>query len=1434
MSIPAQALGNAVTTPAPRKGFGELFAEKKDKLDRFQKQMAGVLPAMPGQSVAKFYDLAMGIDFHSSVFPPSPLLPVPHIGMIFDIMGAVMSAIASVLPEPPPPPPVKEGEEPPEQPVTLASVCTAIVNAMKPSVQVHGRWVANAGTGIQHLPGIVAHIPFPVITPMASSEMFMGSSTVLADGGPCSTRFHPALSCNLVGFPAMPRMNKPKTRMALMAPTSMLLIETSGGKPVLVGGPPTIDLFQLGFQLALKGMGKLWKRTGKGLQKVADRVKPKNPRLGNVLQFIKCRLFGEPVDAVTGRVYANHTDFSLPGPIPFIWKRTYYSDAEVNGPLGYNWHHSYNMGIYNMGNGGVTLRLQDGREIAMPAVAYGDVGYDRSEQLFLTCDAMGWLVTDADKLQYRFQAPTNQEGFHMLSSIATTDGVAIHFDYDARGCLREITDSRGQVIAVDTDTEGRILRLYTFANGTTVVFIEYRYDEQGNMMYTGDASGGHRYFTYNGHLLVEYRNAMEQRFYWEYEGNGDSARCIHTWGDGGILEYWASYTEGLTVVRNSLGFTTHYYYDERKLIYKIEDGAGGITRQVYNEHGEPEVLINPGGLSQRFEYNVYGRLIKAVNENELATSFSYDERLNLISIQQPSGATISWEYDNLDRIRTKQFPDGRRLQFTYEGVYMNAITDGSGRSVHFYFNNRHDLVKQTYPNGSFQQWKYDDLGNTVQITDAGGNITTCSYDNAGNIVAMEEPDGNRQFFTYDANANLIHARDDLREVRFSYGSLGVLLSRTQNGRKIKYVYDTELQLKSIANESGEVYRFSLDGIGNVVSEWGFDGLNRRYERDAAGRVKRILRPNNQWVAYEYDGTGNVVSEQYDDDSGTAFKYNKDGLLIAAQNADTGIRLIRNKAGKVIQEIQGGYTVERTYDSEGNAVLLKSNLGASVLFEHDRMGSVTRMQSGDWQAEWLYDMQGLELQRKMSGGVSVVTERDKLGRVIGRTIETAYREINRTRYKWGRGNRLLQISSGIGKSVTDFDYDEWDNLTCATYSVAQDVEKVYRLPDKIGNLFHSTDQKESAYGKGGQLVQNEKYNYYYDREGNRIFKEFRKNNGIVVKDKQLLEKELGIVFTGSASGWRYHWHSNGLLHKVILPHGGEVVYYYDALARRIAREYKGSVTRWVWDGNVVLHEWSYEGSFPPGRLIDESGALTEVKEPVTNVTTWLYEEGSLVPCARQEGAEHYSVVADYMGTPTHAFDKAGNKVWERDLDCYGKVRNETGRTGMVLHTWQGQWLDAETGLSYNRFRYYDPETGHYLSQDPIRLEGGYHLYAYVHDPNTWLDPFGLNLVNGVPQNPGVVRRFMSKAEFKDFKKNGFKFDPNDSRGGISVTSVKVDPKNPDAIKRSTGALGADYYADINTVGKNVELKGKTKGGVMDWKIKDNVSPDDIINTGKVCK
>jgi RHS repeat-associated protein len=117
-------------------------------------------------------------------------------------------------------------------------------------------------------------------------------------------------------------------------------------------------------------------------------------------------------------------------------------------------------------------------------------------------------------------------------------------------------------------------------------------------------------------------------------------------------------------------------------------------------------------------------------------------------------------------------------------------------------------------------------------------------------------------------------------------------------------------------------------------------------------------------------------------------------------------------------------------------------------------------------------------------------------------------------------------------------------------------------------------------------------------------------------------------------------------------------------------------------------------------------------------------------AKFEGRKRYSVVNDLLGTPTMLLTEAGKLAWKAQLDVYGVPREESGgieesdRTSNPLR-YPGQYYDEETGFSYNRWRYYDPETGRYISEDPVRLLGGMNLYGYVQSPLVWLDPLGLS-------------------------------------------------------------------------------------------------------------
>ncbi|MFD2909202.1 RHS repeat domain-containing protein [Flavobacterium ardleyense] len=109
-----------------------------------------------------------------------------------------------------------------------------------------------------------------------------------------------------------------------------------------------------------------------------------------------------------------------------------------------------------------------------------------------------------------------------------------------------------------------------------------------------------------------------------------------------------------------------------------------------------------------------------------------------------------------------------------------------------------------------------------------------------------------------------------------------------------------------------------------------------------------------------------------------------------------------------------------------------------------------------------------------------------------------------------------------------------------------------------------------------------------------------------------------------------------------------------------------------------------------------------------------------------GERKFSILADHLGTPTHLFSEQGDTIWEGSLDSYGKLRIDKGEIGSCPFRYQGQYEDVETGLYYNRFRYYDPEEGRYISQDPIGLASGeFSFYNYVGDPNGWVDIFGLS-------------------------------------------------------------------------------------------------------------
>ena len=374
--------------------------------------------------------------------------------------------------------------------------------------------------------------------------------------------------------------------------------------------------------------------------------------------------------------------------------------------------------------------------------------------------------------------------------------------------------------------------------------------------------------------------------------------------------------------------------------------------------------------------------------------------------------------------------------------------------------------------------------------------------------------------------------------------------------------------------------------------------------------------------------------------------------------------------------------------------------------------------------------------QLGGGVTVRTERDCFGREIRKSVWSGGMERGAYRYQWGIANRLLSKENELTGTVTRYDYDRFDFLIRQETMQGSETDVIYRVPDFVGNLFETPDKKDRKYGAGGKLLEDPDCFYHYDDEGNLIFREFKQLQETGVRfDRKRMEKERGIRCLATGTGWLYEWSSNGMLKKVIRPDGRPVEFRYDALGRRTAKQYFGKVTRWVWDGNVPIHEWSYKVTDMQSNK-EESASR---KEPTEDITTWVFEAGTFVPTAKIQDSKQYSIVSDYIGTPIQMYDELGNKIWDCTLDVYGKATTfEGGSLNECPFRWAGQYLDHETNLCYNRFRYYSSETGSYLSQDSIRLSGNNPtFYGYVKDVNSWIDIWGLSpLLADAPTYAGV--------------------------------------------------------------------------------------------------
>ena len=263
---------------------------------------------------------------------------------------------------------------------------------------------------------------------------------------------------------------------------------------------------------------------------------------------------------------------------------------------------------------------------------------------------------------------------------------------------------------------------------------------------------------------------------------------------------------------------------------------------------------------------------------------------------------------------------------------------------------------------------------------------------------------------------------------------------------------------------------------------------------------------------------------------------------------------------------------------------------------------------------------------------------------------------------------------------------------------------------------------------------------------------------------------------------YRYDSQHRLIGITLPDGSDVAYRYDAFGRRIAKDMDGKTTQFLWQGDRLIAENIYQKGVYGWPLY----------------RSYVYEPGTFKPMALLKGHgtthEVYYYQLDHLGTPQELTDPGGKIVWSAHYRAYGNViKFDINEISNPLR-FQGQYYDEESGLHYNRHRYYNPNTGRYLTPDPIKLAGGLNSYQYVPNPTGWVDPLELNA-----RCPGGKDDSTSESQSEpnppEVSRNGA-FRQAKSDAGIPMT------QQPDLIyDSSTGETG--QYKYVRTTGKNNE-------------------------------
>jgi RHS repeat-associated protein len=968
------------------------------------------------------------------------------------------------------------------------------------------------------------------------------------------------------------------------------------------------------------------------------------------------------------------SDLYLPGPFPISLMRSYTSNSTYAGPLGRGWDFPYDVHLDREG-ADLVLR-KSGEELhrfEAPDMFRGPiegVAFD-----LRAVERRGWRVeSKAEHLAFLF---VGDRGRMSVAAIEDRHGNVVKLERDSSGRLATLTDPLSR--RLDFDYQGaRLQRVVFSTHGAARVghlVLECGYDAHDNLAWTSNGSRARATYVYDRGKLVAYTNPLGGTYCAQYDPQG---RCIQVWEQHGRYSRRFAYdpVRLTTEVVDSAGYSSLYRFDAQGRLIEKVDPLGGQTSYVRNENGELIVELNPLGQPSVF-YNAEpdGSRLTKTDADGSSTALEFGRDGEVTAVIDAAGSRWEYERDERGRIASLRSPLANRWAFEYDRMgRVGKARNPDGRDIEHQWSADGRHYRASDPLGTLAEKQFDSLGRLVAFRGLRGAAFSVRYDGA--LHEIRNVDGSVRRYEMNAMESPIRLVDELgSEWRFDYDLYGRPVGTIDPmGARVVREYDGEGRIRSVTNENGERLENTRDALGRIVRQRGFDGCERSYSYDAAGRLVSRIDGNRAVLNIEPDGFGRPRVRRYDDGSVVETDYGIGDRLERASDEGGTLQFEYDAESRRTTERLGDLEVRWEYGWDRRPVGLRCG-GRDIRFDYDPRGELRKVVEGDHFT--------LTFDRDLNGesstfhtGLSIRREYDPRGRVVAQEVfsRDGSRLLSASYRYDGRSNRVETLRSE--REPLSFSHNRKGELI--QVQRAGQVIRDYSY-DPAGNRLQSGAEVLGC-GAGNRVLRVGFREYEYDGEG-----------------RPVVERRAG-------SERSFLYDSRGRLLEVRPTTAPPVRFSYDFRFRRTRKLIGHHEDRTIWAGDSVLEQ----------RL--GSGACL----------AYVFHPAYRTPLAVQIDGDWHAMVCDQRGELTDVVRLSDETVvWSSDALGFESEVRVGDPDFAVQFRGAGQSIDRETGLSYQRARYYDPSTGRFLTPDPLGVYGGFNLYRFcLNQPFVLTDPFGL--------------------------------------------------------------------------------------------------------------